>query len=337
MSSQDSVSATWHDPDRATVGGGGWARGGFRFCRKGYFAPAVILLLGSTISAAAFWAVLAAERRQIRTDFIRTAGERASVISRAIEHNCLALESTRSFCVADHEGVHRDEFHTFVQPFFSHMAGIQALEWVPCVADADRDRFEAAMRREGFKDFQIAEKGSDGRLRRAARHNEYFPVCYVEPYLGNEPAFGYDAYSTPERREALEQARSRGTMGVSAPLVPVHATDRAAGDPGFPPGIRDKAPPPRPTPTTVRRLRGFVLGVFRTDQIVEDALKSLEPGGSTFTSVILPCPPVGVSPISMLLARGGKTVRRAARPKLIVPRAWSIRPSCPSAIGNGRC
>jgi CHASE1-domain containing sensor protein len=151
MSSQDSVSATRHDPDRATVGGEGWARRRLRFCRKGYFAPAVILLLGSTISAAAFWAVRAAERRHIRTDFLRAAGERASVISRAIEHNCLALESTRSFCVADHEGVERDEFHTFVQPFFSHMAGIQALEWIPRVADADRDRFEAAVRREGFK------------------------------------------------------------------------------------------------------------------------------------------------------------------------------------------
>ena len=72
------------------------------------------------------------------------------MIGKAIDHNRLALESARSYYVADHAGVNRHEFHTFVQPFFAQMAGLQALEWVPRMSAADRDQFEAAVRREGF-------------------------------------------------------------------------------------------------------------------------------------------------------------------------------------------
>jgi PAS domain S-box-containing protein len=217
-----------------------------------------------------------AEWQQLRKDFSHAAGERASVISRAIDHNCLAMESTRSFCVADHEGVCRDEFHTFVQPFFAHMAGLQALEWVPRITDANRDQFEAAMRREGFPDFRITDKTPDGRLVRAGRRDEYFPVCYVEPYRGNEPAFGYDAASSPVRRVALDRARRLGTIGVTAPLVPVQATDRRRVILlSLPVYERGGAA----TADNGARFRGFVLGVFRPETIVEDALKSLDPAG----------------------------------------------------------
>jgi signal transduction histidine kinase/CHASE1-domain containing sensor protein/FixJ family two-component response regulator len=279
MSSQGGAPEIRHGSDRATAGGAGWVRRWLPDWQgKGYVAPAVILLFGGALSAAGFWAVWAAEERHIRTDFVRAASERASVISRAIEYNCLALESTRSFCIADHEGVERDEFHTFVQPFFAHMVGIQALEWVPRVTDADRDRFEADLRRRGFKDFQITEKGPDGRLRRAARRDEYFPVCYLEPFRGNEPAFGYDANSSPDRRAALVQARTLGTIGVSAPLVPVQATDgRRVVLVSLP--VYEHGPVAGVHVRDGPQVRGFVLGVFRTDQIVEDALKTLEAGG----------------------------------------------------------
>jgi PAS domain S-box-containing protein len=214
----------------------------------------------------------------LRIDFIHTASERASVITKAIDHNCLVLESTRSFYVADDKGVRRDEFHTFVQPFFSHMVGLQALEWVPRIPDANRDQFEAAVRYEGFRDFQITEKGPDGRLRRAARRAEYFPVCYVEPYRGNEPALGYDAVSSPVRRAALERARRLGTVGATTPLIPVQDIDGRRvillSLPVYENGrAATSAANGRP------QVRGFVLGVFRPDQIVEDVLKSLDAAG----------------------------------------------------------
>ncbi len=278
ISQPDNVPADWHDPPGVATRGSGQAKGGQQAWWRQYASAALILWLGVCISVAAFRTVRTAEWQQMRTDFSRAAGERASVITKAIDHNCLALESTGSYYVADHEGVQRDEFHTFVQPFFSHMAGLQALEWVPRISEANRDQFEAAMRRDGFPDFLITEKGPDGRLRRAARRNEYFPVCYVEPYCGNEPALGYDAASTPERRVALERARRQGMIGVTVPLIPLQTTDRQRvillSLPVFQGGGAAAAAAREHPP-----LRGFVLGVFRPDQIVEDALKPLDPAG----------------------------------------------------------
>jgi signal transduction histidine kinase/DNA-binding NarL/FixJ family response regulator len=278
ISPQGNAPAILPGPSGAREPGNGQTSGWQRAKWRQYSPAAVILLLGVGVSAAAFRAVSTAEQQRIRTDFIRAAGERASVISRAIDHNRLALESARSYYVAGHAGVNRHEFHTFVQPFFAQMAGLQALEWVPRVSAADRDQFEAAVRREGFGDFQITEKGPDGRLRRAGRRHEYFPVCYVEPYRGNEPAFGYDAGSTPERREVLDHARRLGTISVSAPLIPVQAIDGRRVILVFLP-VYERGGETAAAANQEPRVRGFVLGVFRPDQIIEDALKPLQPGG----------------------------------------------------------
>ena len=169
-----------------------------------------------------------------------------------------------------------DEFHTFVQPFFSHMAGLQALEWVPRVVRCRPRSFEAAVRREGFKDFQITEKGPDGRLRRAARRRRILPrvLCRALPRKRTGFRLRRGLYSRAAR--GARSCPPRRTIGVSAPLIPVQATDRRRVILVSLP-VYESGGQPRPPPAL--GVRGFVLGVFRPDQIIEDALKSLEPGG----------------------------------------------------------
>ena len=157
------------------------------------------------------------------------------------------------------------------------MVGLQALEWVPCVPDSRRAEFEAAVRREGFRDFQITEQDPRGHLVRAERRDQYFPVCYVEPLGGNRPLLGYDLASDSRRQAAFERARRLRTIIATTPLNPVQAADRRfvflVVLPVYGSGEQTTTgyPPPQ--------FRGFVLGVFHPDTMIEDALKSLKPIG----------------------------------------------------------
>jgi hypothetical protein len=93
MSPQDNAAATSRSPGSAAAHPNEQASGWQRAWWRQYFPAALALLLGVGISAVVFRAVRTAEWRHMRTDFIRTAGERASVIATAIDHNCLLLTS----------------------------------------------------------------------------------------------------------------------------------------------------------------------------------------------------------------------------------------------------
>ncbi|NQT15840.1 MAG: CHASE domain-containing protein, partial [Planctomycetes bacterium] len=144
------------------------------------------------------------------------------------------------------------------------------------VPDAERTKYEAAARRDGFEDFQITEEDARGRMVRASRRDEYFPVSFVEPYHGNEAAVGLDLASEPARREALDRARDTGEVAASARV-------RLVQDTGGPFGllvvlpIYHKGTPTDTVEDRRKNLQGFVLGVFRPTDIVEKALACLQP------------------------------------------------------------
>jgi CHASE1-domain containing sensor protein len=61
--------------------------------------------------------------------------------------------------------------------------------------DLRREAYEKMAREDGFTDFQIREIVTRGKMKRADRRAEYFPVYFVEPYKGNEIALGFDLAS----------------------------------------------------------------------------------------------------------------------------------------------
>jgi diguanylate cyclase (GGDEF)-like protein/PAS domain S-box-containing protein len=105
---------------------------------------------------------------------------------------------------------------------FSGVQGIGMVEWVPAPRLA---RHVDAMRRFGFDAYSVQPQG--------VREN-YAPIVQREPYVGrNRLPPGFDAWSDPVRRRALEQARDSGLPAISGKLE--LAIDHAVGDaqPGF--------------------------------------------------------------------------------------------------------
>jgi CHASE1-domain containing sensor protein len=160
----------------------------------------------------------------------------------------------------------------------SRHSGLQALSWNPRIPDAQRKAYEEALRREGYRDFQITERDAAGQLVRATRRPEYIAVSYIEPLVGNERALGLDVASVPDRLEALERARDTGELSTTSRLTLVQ-------EPGHQFGLLIVVPVyglglPRATVEDRRQsLDGYVVGFFRISDMMEDALHGTEQAG----------------------------------------------------------
>lgn len=105
--------------------------------------------------------------------------------------------------------VDRDEFRTYIQGLHlaEHYPGIQGVGFSLIVPSSGKDRHTAAIQKEGFPEYSIRPDG---------QRDQYTSIVYLEPFTDrNLRAFGYDMYSEPVRRAAMEDARDNGRMALS--------------------------------------------------------------------------------------------------------------------------
>ncbi|QYO64457.1 CHASE domain-containing protein [Leptolyngbya sp. 7M] len=169
----------------------------------------------------------------------------------------------------------RQAFAEFVERPLQTYPGIQALEWAPIVQQTDRPAYEAAVRAEGYPSFQITELAKTGKLVRAGQRPYYVPVTYVEPLAENRSAFGYDLNSDPTRASAIAQARKTGEITATGRIRLVQEQRDQFGFLVFLPLYQNHQLSDSPQ-LQYQHATGFVLGVFRVSDVVEEALKNLQ-------------------------------------------------------------
>ncbi|WP_394825774.1 CHASE domain-containing protein [Pendulispora albinea] len=239
----------------------------------------VPLLVGFAVVTGLFLRASAWEETRLRTEFER----RATPLAHALEARLSEYQGVVGFLSSLFEAspdVSRAQFREFCQRALRKYPGIQGLGWNPRVEDARRAEFEAAARRDGLSHFEITEQDPEGVLRRAAARAEYVPVYYLEPEEGNGPAVGFDIASEPDRLEALIRARDSGELSATSRVTLIQEIGGQQGvllvAPVFAPA-RDGAPT-----RASRPLRGYVVGVFRIDHVMETAMKSVDHEGLDF-------------------------------------------------------
>ena len=98
-------------------------------------------------------------------------------------------------------------------------SGLEALGIATLVPAAALTAHEAAMRREGFAGYRVhpaPERAGPGALHTRL----HTPVTRIEPFTGrNLRAFGYDMFSEPVRRAAMERARDSGQAALSGKVA----------------------------------------------------------------------------------------------------------------------
>ena len=232
---------------------------------------ALALVIGGAVSLLAFTATRDWEEALETSVFEREAAGHVASLRLGITSTIEVIRSIRAFYDASKE-VERTEFRAFVaHELAEEYHAIQALEWIPRVAAADRAAFEEAARADGLAGFGFTEREGQGRMVAAAARAEYFPVYFVEPLAGNEAALGFDLGSNPARLAALEKARDSGETVATGRITLVQETGDQYGFLVFEPIYRKGAP----IGTVAERraaLRGFGLGVLRLGNIVTAAI-----------------------------------------------------------------
>lgn len=168
--------------------------------------------------------------------------------------------------------VTRDEWRDYV---FSlqldhHFPGVQGVGFSLRIPSADRAEHIRQIQAEGFPDY---------RVKPAGEREEYTSIIYLEPFdERNRQALGYDMFSQPTRREAMERARDTGAAAMSGKveLVQEISEDKQAG---FLLYLPVYAAPGIPATLDARRetLLGYVYSPFRANDLMHGILPK---GGS---------------------------------------------------------
>ena len=234
--------------------------------------------LGIAASTAIYGFVRHLEDSLAKTHFLQVANQRLD----SVKNNVVGAMDTVSllasyFESAGSNGTSRRAFSTFVKPALANQPYLQALEWIPRVKRGDRSKYEQSARLDGIQNFRFMESGSDGTLHLARQQDEYFPVFYVEPMVGNKRALGYDLASNPVRLAALMDARETGRTVTTARVKLVQEKSNQYGVLVFAPVYN------QPTSNSILDrqavLKGFALGVLRIGDFVtkgDDETKQLD-------------------------------------------------------------
>lgn len=163
--------------------------------------------------------------------------------------------------------VERDEWKAYVDHLRldDHFKGIQGVGFALWIPRAQLERHIAEIRQQGFPNYSVYPQGERA---------EYSSIIYLEPFEGrNLRAFGYDMYSEPVRRMAMEQARDKNRASLSGKvrLVQETSVDTQAGTLMYVPVYRQ---PARLDSVAERReaLMGWVYSPFRMDNLLNEAL-----------------------------------------------------------------
>ncbi|HEY0947345.1 MAG TPA: CHASE domain-containing protein [Opitutaceae bacterium] len=236
--------------------------------RRVWWWPAAVASVGTLLSVTVFLQMRTRENAFVRREFERRAAGLVDVTRDTLNEHASVLHGIRTVFDVSTE-VTREEFSHVARDYEQRYAGIQALEWVPRVAGAERTEYEAAARAAGFPDFRISDRSQPGSkvLVPSPSRPVHFPVYYVEPYAPNRPALGFDLVSGvtwPEMQASMRDGLLRATGRV--PLL----DDRAQTTFGYIlhlPVYRQPLTADSPE-ARADAVRGFVFGVFRLSDVL---------------------------------------------------------------------
>ena len=142
----------------------------------------------------------------------------------------------------------------------SDFRGSEGIGWAQAIESGGVAAFESKMRAQGFGEIKVTPRPD-------ASQQRLVPVTYLQPQtIRNLRALGYDMYSEPVRRQAMDEASRVVSPTASGRIVLVQEGEGSA--PGFliyMPVFDDEG--------GARKLRGFVYSPFNAQDFLASALQ----------------------------------------------------------------
>lgn len=178
----------------------------------------LVLLLSLGVTSWAWYISDKAVTETITTRFESQAEDLATAITGRMKEYEQALRSGAALFNAS-TTVTRDDWNEFTDTIYlqKYFPGIQALGYSVMLKPDELDAHITALRAEGFEDYTVMPEGA---------RDHYSAIQFIEPFdWRNQRAFGYDMYSNPVRREAMDRARDSGQPATSGRVTLVQETD----------------------------------------------------------------------------------------------------------------
>lgn len=232
--------------------------------------PWLVLVMSLVMTLMAYHITVAEIDSKIDQRFSLQSQDVAQAIQRRLAAYQFAIRAGRGVFDASDE-VSRAEWKTFVKDLqLNQLPGIQGLgyaQWIP----AEQLASHLTAMRLDFPEYTI---------RPAAERDDYTSIIYLEPFdWRNQRAFGFDMFSEPVRREAMQSAMDKDIVAVSGRVVLVQETE---SEPQY--GFLVYFPVYQsglPTTTVAERraaIQGFVYAPFRMNDFMDGVLTSYQQG-----------------------------------------------------------
>ncbi|WP_374417015.1 hybrid sensor histidine kinase/response regulator [Stutzerimonas kunmingensis] len=169
------------------------------------------------------------------------------------------------------ENVSREQWRTYVERLLlpDRYPGIQGVGFSQAIPQAERDAHVARIRAQGYPDYDIHPPG---------QRDLYTSIVFLEPFLRrNLAAFGYDMYSEPTRRSAMQRAAQLGETSITGKVTLLQETHGKvqAGVLLYVPVYRPNAPLTTPE-QRMQALIGFVYSPYRVEDLMRGILRAAD-------------------------------------------------------------
>jgi signal transduction histidine kinase/CheY-like chemotaxis protein len=154
-----------------------------------------------------------------KQDFVLVCNEISSKISARLHSHAQLLRSGASL-FASSDSVRRQDWKAFIESskLDKNLPGIQGVGFSVIINREQLQHHIKQIRKEGFPEYTVRPEGD---------REMYTAIIYLEPFAGrNIRAFGYDMYTEPIRRKAMEQACDFDIAALSGKVVLVQETDK---------------------------------------------------------------------------------------------------------------
>ncbi len=231
------------------------------FLRPAILAPSTVALGAALIAGTLALQKLDAIRLQgLSSEFTVQASEMAIKIDERLKASRQVLQGAVGLMLAS-DAVSREEWARYVSnlDLNDNYPGIQGVGFAISLQPEQIHEHEKTMQAAGFTDYQI---------RPAGKRDEYTSIIYLEPFdWRNQRAFGFDMYSEPVRRAAMEMARTLKEPVLSGKVRLLQETDQAAQH-----GVLLYLPVLRPDAQGQEHFQGWAYSPLRMGDLIRGTL-----------------------------------------------------------------
>ncbi|TWU20305.1 Autoinducer 2 sensor kinase/phosphatase LuxQ [Novipirellula galeiformis] len=237
-----------------------------------WYLPLLMLVAGVIGSIYLYHLMRTLDQKAIEKGFRRSAEERVAVFESEFARPIDLIRGIESLYRSS-QSVNRREFHSFINGMKPQTIGFNAITWVSHVDESQRIAYEQG---ESVSEQGILQRTAEGQLQPASHRPEYLPVTYKYPPNNSRIELGEDLNADPRLHDTFAVAKSTKRITAS-PALP--RQEEGAGLQVLLVSAVFEKPEDRSQTPSPEKLRGFIVGQLRLDQVLENALAPLDHAG----------------------------------------------------------